>query len=130
MIRTQTASFLISGFTFISVSENWLIFERVSSSPDSSIGQLCEDLNKIAGREIYYDRFEIQNTKWLWFVSNMITALNNNKILCGCFGMYPRFVAGILNTAKRIHFFVLCNEELNYEDYIENCISDKECSVS
>ena len=107
-----------------------MIFECVSFSPDSSIGQLCEDLNKIVGRGMCYDRFDIQNTKWLWFVSNMITALNNNKILCGCFGIYPSFVAGTLNTAKRIHFFVLCNEELNYEDYIENCISDKECSVS
>jgi hypothetical protein len=34
-------------------------------------------------------------------------------------------VAGILNTAKRIHFFVLCNEELNCEDYIEKCIVTK-----
>jgi len=53
---------------------DWLIFELISFSPDSSIGQLFEDLNKIAGRGIYYDTFEIQNTKWLWFVSNMITA--------------------------------------------------------
>ena len=43
--------------------------------------------------------------------------------------MYPSLVAGILNTAKRIHFFVLCNE-LNYEDYIEKCVGDKECTVS
>jgi len=91
---------------------------------------LCENLNKIAGRGTYYDRFEIQNTKWLRFVSNVITALNNNKILCGCFRMYPSFVARILSTAKRIHFFVFCNEELNYEDYIEKCIGDKECNVS
>jgi hypothetical protein len=44
--------------------------------------------------------------------------------------MYPRFVAGIPNTAKLVYFCVLCNEELNYEDYIEKCIGDKECSVS
>ena len=75
---------------------------------------MCEDLNKIAGRGIYYDIFEIQNTKWLWLVSKMFTALNSNKILCGCFGLYPSFVAGILNTAKRTNFFVLCNGELNY----------------
>jgi len=108
---------------------DWLIFKLISFSPDSCIGQLCEDLNKIGGPKNFYDRFEIQNGKWLWFVSNMITTLNN-KILCGCFGLYSSFVAGILNAAKRIHIFVLCNEELNYEDYIEKCICDKECSVS
>ena len=35
----------------------------------------------------------------------------------------------ILNSARRIHFFVLCNEELNYENYIEKFIGNKECSV-
>jgi len=39
------------------------------------------------------------------------------------------FLARILNLARRIHFFVLCNEELNYKNYIEKCIGDKECSV-
>jgi len=34
--------------------------------PNSSIGQICKDLNEIVGQGIYYDRFEIQNTKWLW----------------------------------------------------------------
>jgi len=43
--------------------------------------------------------------------------------------MYASFVAGILNSARRIHFFVLCNEKLNYENYIEKCIGDKECRV-
>jgi len=32
--------------------------------------------------------------------------------------MYPSFVAGILNSARRIHFFVLCSEELNDDNYI------------
>ena len=91
--------------------------------------KLCEDLYEIVGHGIYYDRFEIQNTKWLRFVSNMVTTINNDKTLSGCFGMYPRFLAGILNSTRRIHFFVLCNEELNYENYIEKCISDKERSV-
>jgi len=45
------------------------------------------------------------------------------------FGMYPSFVAGVLNWARRIHFFVLCNEKLNYEKYFEKCVGDKECSV-
>ena len=59
----------------------------------------------------------------------MVTALNNVKTLCGYFGIYPSFVAGILNSARRIDFFLLCNENLYYENYIEKCIGDKECSV-
>ena len=55
--------------------------------------------------------------------------MNNDKTLCGCFGMYPSFVAGILNSARRIKFFVLSYEELDYENYIEKRIGDKECSV-
>jgi len=52
------------------------------------------------------------------------------KILFGCFAMYPSFVAGILNKAERIQFFVLCIENLNYEYYNGKFIGDKECSVS
>ena len=104
----------------------WLQFQNISFSQDSNIGQLCE----IDGQGIYYDTFEIQDTKWFWFVSNMVTALINEKTLFGCFGMYPSFVAGILNRAERIHFFVLCFENLNYEYCIEKFIGDKECSVS
>jgi len=45
--------------------------------------------------------------------------------------MYPSFVAGIcLALARQIHFFVLCDEQLNYEYYIERCIVDKVCSIS
>ena len=67
----------------------WLQFQNISFSQDSSIGQLCE----IDEQGIYYDTFEIQDTKWFWFVSNMITALKNEKTLIGCFAMYPRFLS-------------------------------------
>jgi len=105
----------------------WLWFQNISLLPNSIIGQLCEDLNEIFGQGIYYDRFEIKNKKWLWFVSIMFTAMNNDKTLCGCCGMYPSFVSLILNSARRIHFFVLCNEKLNYENYIEKYIRSIEC---
>ena len=59
----------------------WLQFPKISFSTDSGIGQLCENLNNIVGQGTYYDTFEIQNTKWFWFVSNMVTALNNEKTL-------------------------------------------------
>ena len=97
--------------------------------PNSSIGQFCEYLSENVGQGIYYDRFEIEDTKWFSFVINMVTAMNNDKTLCGCFVIYSSFVAGTMNSARRIHFFVLRNEELNYENYIEKCVVDKECSV-
>jgi len=43
--------------------------------------------------------------------------------------MYPSFVAGILNSARRTNLFVLCNEELNYENYIVKCYGDNGFSV-
>ena len=108
----------------------WLQFPKISFSTDSGIGQLCEDLNEIVGQGIYYDTFEIENTKWFWFVSNIITALNNDNVLCGSFGIYPSYVAGILNNVDRIRFFVLCNKRPTYNYYIEKCFGDKECSVT
>jgi len=90
-----------------------LLYECASFTPDSSIGQLCEALNKIVGYGIYYDTFKIQNTKWLWFVDNFIMIINSNTGLCGSFGVYPSYVAGILNSVEKIHFFVLHSGEIN-----------------
>jgi hypothetical protein len=46
--------------------------------------------------------------------------------LCGSFGVYPSYVAGILNSVEKIHFFVLHSEQINYADYFEKCIVGKE----
>jgi len=85
---------------------------------DSSIGQLCEDLNKIAGLRIYYNTIEIQNTKWLLLVNNTVMTTNSNKMLCGSFGVYPSYVVGILNSVKEINFYVLHSEKLNNADCV------------
>jgi len=76
-----------------------LLYECASFTPDSSIEQVCEDLNKIVGYGIYYDIFEIQNTKWLWLVNNVVTIMNSNKVLCGSFGVYTSY-ARIPNSVK------------------------------
>jgi len=60
-------------------------------------------------------------TKWLWLVNDIITTVNSDEVLCGPFGLYPRYAAGILNSVKEINFYVLCSEKLNYADYVENC---------
>jgi len=57
----------------------------------------------------------------------MVTAINSDKAICGCFGLYPSFVAGILNSTKQIHFYVLCSENLNWGYYNNKCIGNQEC---
>jgi len=82
------------------------------------------------GNGIWYDTFQVQNTEWLWLVNNIVTALNSDKVLWGCFGLYPSYVAGILNSVKEIHFYVLSSKKLHYGEYIEKCIAGNKCSVS
>ena len=76
-----------------------LLYKCASFLQDSTIGQLFEDLNKVAGYGIYYDKYEIQNTKWLWLVNNIVTIMNGNTV-CGSFVMYPSYVACILISVK------------------------------
>ena len=63
-------------------------------------------------------------------VSDIVATINSAKIVCGSFGLYPSYVAGILNSVEKIHFYVLCYEQINNEDYIKNCIASKDCSIS
>jgi hypothetical protein len=52
----------------------------VSFISNLGIVQLCEDLNTIIGQGIWYDTFQILNTKWLWLVNDLVTALT--LIMC------------------------------------------------
>ena len=52
-------------------------------------------------------------------MNDVVTAMNNDKVLCGSFGLYPNYAAGILNSVKDIHFYLLSSEKLNYVDYVE-----------
>jgi len=80
---------------------------HVSFLPNSSIGKLCEDLNTIVGKGIWYDTFQFQNTKWLWLVNNIVTTLNSDNVLGSTSGRYPSYVAGIPNSVKEIDFCVV-----------------------
>jgi len=111
-------------------SDGFLDYSKVSFLPKASIGQLCEELNNTIGHGIWYDTFQVRNTKWLWLVNGIATMMNSDKVLCGSFGLYPCYVAGILKSVEGIHFYVLCNEKLNYADYVEKCIADRECILT
>jgi len=58
---------------------DWLLYQNISFSSNSSIGQLGEDINETVGQGIYYDMFEIQNTKWFWFVSTTNTVADSSR---------------------------------------------------
>jgi hypothetical protein len=38
------------------------------------------------------------------FVNDVVAAVKSNKVLRGSFGLYPSFVAGILNLIKEMNF--------------------------
>jgi len=59
----------------------------------------------------------------------MAAIFNYNLTLKSAILNYNLTFRILLNSARRIHFFVFCNEEWNYENYVENSIRDKECSV-
>ena len=105
-------------------------FADISFRPNTSIGRLCEDLNNIVGYGIWYDTFQVQNAQWLWLVKYIVTALNSDKVLCGCFGLYPSYVSGIQSYVKEIHFYVISTKKLHYCEYIEKCIAGNKCSIS
>jgi hypothetical protein len=92
---------------------DFLQLAYVSFQPDTNIGRLCEVLKNMVGKAIWCDTFAIRNTKGLWLVNNIVAVMNNNKILCGSFGIYPSFTTGILDSVKDIDFYVLCNKKLN-----------------
>jgi hypothetical protein len=98
----------------------FLLFNDVSLLPNSGIGHLCEDLNSIVGQGLRYDEYKVTNTQWLQLVSDIVEAMNSDTALCGCFGVYPSYVAGHSNSVKSIDFYVVCTEKPNYGHYIQH----------
>ena len=89
---------------------DFLDFSYVTLLRNSSIEELCEGFNTIVGQGIWYDTFQVNNRKWLWLVNDIVPTLNSDNVLCATLGLYPSYVAGILNSVKEINFHVLCNK--------------------
>jgi hypothetical protein len=100
-----------------------LDISSVSFDSGVDMNRLSVDLNQLVGVGIWHDNFTIHNTKWLWLVSDIVSAMNSDKVLCRVAGVYPSYVAGILNQVNEINFYVLCNEQLKHSDFIEKCFS-------
>jgi hypothetical protein len=56
--------------------------------------------------------------------------MNSDTVLCGCFGLYTNYTAGILKSVKCINFYVVCTEKLNYGHYIKQCVEGKNYAFS
>jgi hypothetical protein len=74
--------------------------------------QLCEEINTIVGQGIWHDIFQVQTTKWLCVVNDIVRTFNSVKVLCGLFDIYSSYIAGILNLVKQIYLYVLCNKQI------------------
>jgi hypothetical protein len=109
---------------------DFLHFQCVSLYPDSGIGRLCENLNNVIGNGIWHDTYQVQNPDMLWFVNKIIEAMNSDNMLCGCFGLYPSYIGAILNQMPNSHFYVVCSEKINFEDYMRKCMLNRECTIS
>jgi len=83
---------------------NSLDYCNVSYLKNSNIRRLCEDLDNIVGQGVCYDTFQVQNMKWWYFVNDIVTTVNSDKVLRGSFALYPSYAAGILKSVKEIHF--------------------------
>ena len=83
---------------------DFLEYADISFGSDTNSGHLCEELNNIFAETFWYDTFKFQNTKWLWVVNDAVAAMKSNRVLHGSFGLYPSFVAGIINSPKEIIF--------------------------
>ena len=82
---------------------DFLLFNDVSLLPKSGLGHLCENLNNIVGHGIWYEKYKVQNTQWLQLVSDIVTSMNSDTVLCACFGLYPSILyVTLLLEIKRI----------------------------
>ena len=85
---------------------DFLDYSYISFGSCVDMDRVCKGLGHTVGASMWYDTFRIQNTKCLLFVYDVVTARNNDKVLCGAFGLYPSFVAGTLNKVQEINFYV------------------------
>ena len=104
---------------------DFLDFTDVSFLPNSSIGQLCGNLNTIVEQGIWYDILQVKNKKHLWLLNDIVTIINSNNVLGASFRLYPSYVPAILNSVKEINFSVLCDKHINYEKYFDKILQEK-----
>ena len=59
----------------------------------------------------------------------ILVTVNSEQLIIAVFGLYPSCLAGILKHVEEINFYVVCNDELTYCEYIEKATSSDQCTV-
>ena len=108
---------------------DFLEFSAIPIGTELDMGLVCSILTDI-GAGSWFDAFTVQNTMWLSLVKNIVVSMNSDRVLCGVFGLYPSYVAGILKHVEEINFYVLCNYKLTNAEYIEKAISSEQFTIS
>jgi len=71
-------------------------------------------------------KYKVGVVGWLTILLRTVGVMNSDNMLCGCFGLFPSYVAGILNSVKQLNFYVLCNKRrLRCASYLEKCVAGK-----
>ena len=110
---------------------DFINFSTIPFGTGLDMDHVCTRLNELIGVGSWFDSFTVQNTMWLPVVEKILMNLNSERTACVCVGLYPAYVAGILKQAVEINFYVLSNDYLTYENYIENVASSEQwCIVS
>ncbi len=109
---------------------DFINFSTIPFGTGLDMDHVCTRLNELIGVGSWFDSFTVQNTMWLPVVKKILMNLNSERTACVCVGLYPAYVAGILKQAVEINFYVLSNDYLTYENYIENVASSEECIFS
>ena len=109
---------------------DFINFSTMPFGAGFDMGHVCTRLNDLIGVDSWFDSFSVQNTKWLPVVEKILMNLNSERVICAVVGLYPAYVAGILKHAVEINFYVLSNDYLTYENYIEKVASSEQCIVS
>ena len=111
---------------------DFLEFTDVSFLPNLSIGKLCKDLNTTVAQSTRYDTFQVENTKWLWLVNDIVRNMNSNNVLCTSFGLFPSYVAGIFNSVKEksISMLFVIKEDYDVLATLKNVLLGKSALLS
>jgi len=98
-----------------------LNYECTSFSPYSSIGQLCEYLNKIAGYGIYYDTFRRLPSELIFAQCVLKTRLSSLTYGIVRINKRVAFITNQVLTSKYDCVFDLFAYELHFPQQLANC---------
>jgi hypothetical protein len=104
---------------------DFLDYSAINFGSQFDMGLVCEKLTDITGAGSWFDSFTVKNTTWLSFVRRIITTMNSDSVLCGVFRLYPSYVTGILEVVEEIHFYVICNDTIIGDEYLEKTVSSE-----